>query len=526
MAAVTVTANNTRVHDSQSNTGWSNEGGGGPSPASEPQLKYVGSNVVNRKVTSTSSRTGVQYNAGTALDMTAAANALWLFKGYVTDFGDLNATWGVEAGIGSAAGARYEYNLAGSGANRGVFSTYPDEGGYLIVAIDPNIAAWREATVGAPDLTAVDHYEIACQFVTGGAKSENVALSAIDVGTGLTLTGGDGASDDGTFQDFVDADQGTVANRYGYAISKDGALTFRGMMTIGGADATEFTDNDAKVSFPDGYHSAGLFGVTVDIQNAGSDVSIGASLSGLGSSTTEDTRPDYIVTGTSGSHTLTGVLDNFRNIALTSAVTVDGATIGFSDLAQGGATITGARLLVDSASGAAACDDADFTKLTDSQIIQAGAGHAIEITTPGTYNLSDLTWSGFGATGSNSAAIYNNSGGAVTINVSGGTSPTYRNGTGATTTVSQPVAFGFSGIPAGLEGRVRRGSISLYHVQNITGGTFTYNFTSGSGKPVTVTFGGVGDDGIAYERQELKLTLPATDLTIPLSFTPNPSYQH
>ena len=85
-----------------------------------------------------------------------------------------------------------------------------------------------------PDLTAVDHYEVACQFVSGGAKSENVAMSAIDVGTGLTLTGGGGADPDGRFSDFVDADQNTIANRWGYASEKDGAITFRGMMSIGG----------------------------------------------------------------------------------------------------------------------------------------------------------------------------------------------------------------------------------------------------------------------------------------------------
>ncbi|WP_371077832.1 hypothetical protein, partial [Salmonella enterica] len=46
----------------------------------------------------------------------------------------------------------------------------------------------------------------------------------------------------------------------------------------------------------------------------------------------------------------------------------------------------------------------------------ASTGHAIEITTPGTYSFSGNVFSGYGATGSTSAAIYNNSGGAVTLN--------------------------------------------------------------------------------------------------------------
>ena len=511
MTIITITADNTRIHDAQSNSGWSNEGGGGPAPVAEPQLKYAGTNAVNRKVTSTTARQGVQYNAASTIDMSAAANALWLFKAYVADYGDLNGAWGVEAGIGSAAGARYEYNLAGTGANRDVFSAYPAAGGYLIAAIDPNTAAWREATAGAPDLTAVDHYEVACQFVSGGAKSENVAMSAIDVGTGLTLTGGGGADPDGRFADFVDADQNTIANRWGYASEKDGAITFRGMMSIGGAATTVFTDDDAKVSFPDGYHSAGLFGVTVDVQNASSDIAIGASLSGLGSAATEDTRPDYIVTGTAGMHTLSGTLDNFRNIALTSAAVVDGATLNFSDLAQSGASIQNARLEVNAASSIAACDDADFTALTDSQIIQAGSGHAFEITASGTYGLTGLSFDGFGADGSNAAAIYNNSGGAVMLNISGGSTPSVRNGAGASTTVNNSVSVTLTGLIAGTRIKAYRQSdnTELAGVES-SGTSFTASLRAGE----DVTFRLIS---LARVPLEFDLTVPGTDTTIPVS---------
>lgn len=72
------------------------------------------------------------------------------------------------------------------------------------------------------------------------------------------------------------------------------------------------------------------------------------------------------------------------------------------------------------------------------------SGHAIQITTPGTYTFTNLTFNSYGGTagsnlvassGSTSAAIYNNSGGLVTINVTGGNTPSVRNGAGATTSV-------------------------------------------------------------------------------------------
>jgi hypothetical protein len=69
-----------------------------------------------------------------------------------------------------------------------------------------------------------------------------------------------------------------------------------------------------------------------------------------------------------------------------------------------------------------------------------GGGHAIRITTPGTYTLKGNQFTGFGANGSTGAAIFNDSGGAVTLNITdGGNTPTVRNGTGASTTVVNSV---------------------------------------------------------------------------------------
>ena len=453
MAAVSVTADNTRVNNADANTGWSNLAGGGPSPAAEPQLRYQGSNAVNRKVTSTASRQGVQYAAGSTLDHTAAANALVMLKVYVADFGDLNTTYGVEVRVGSSSSDYYAYCVAGTDANRSVFDTYSAQGGYLILPIDANISGWREATGGTPDLTAIDYYGVAAQFVAGGAKSENVAMDAIDVGTGLTLVGGDGADPDGVFQDFVDEDQGNTSNRWGYASQSAGAIFIRGMMTIGdGSTATVFNDNDAVVFYPDGYHSAGLFGVTCDLSNSGDTIDIGATLIGQGSSTTEDTRPDFICTGTTATLTLTGVLSNHRNVTFTSACTADGAAIECELLTQGSADIENCLILTNTATQVACLQDPTFgttTDLNNTEFVQAGSGHAIEIDTPGTYDLQDITFTGYGGTpgsnttpssGANDAAIYNNSGGAVTINVNGaGNQPSIRNAASSTTTVQASV---------------------------------------------------------------------------------------
>jgi len=73
------------------------------------------------------------------------------------------------------------------------------------------------------------------------------------------------------------------------------------------------------------------------------------------------------------------------------------------------------------------------------------SGHAIRLTTPGTYSFNDNTFVGFGTTGN--SAIFNDSGGGVTLNVNGGTVPTVRNGVGAITTISATVQVNLNGLP-------------------------------------------------------------------------------
>lgn len=97
--------------------------------------------------------------------------------------------------------------------------------------------------------------------------------------------------------------------------------------------------------------------------------------------------------------------------------------------------------------------------LSSCTFISSGTGHAIEITVPGTYSFSGNIFTGYGAGDTTNAAIYNNSGGAVTLNISGGGSvPTVRNGTGASTTVNAAANLTFTGLQPGSEVRVYVGT--------------------------------------------------------------------
>lgn len=466
MAVVSVSFDGSRLNDSDSNTNWGNFVVGGGAPASEFPLAYqvtsgTTTGAVNKKITSTTARQGVDYNHGTGQDMTAAATKLWFAKCYISDSFDLNTTWGVELAIGSGDTTNdHRYNVAGSGANLTAYSQYPAQGGYLITSIDPEIVAWREAVNGTPNWASVVWFAVGAQFVNGTAKAENVALDSIDIGRGLVLNGGDGVSTDGTFLDFVSTDQDTKANRWGVVTGSGNNVRAHGMLAIGEntsqtAVATGFTDSTSVVAFPDGYHSRGTVGVRVNLGSASTVVDIGALLIGEGTRNgvdANDTRPDFFVTGTAGSLAISAQMRNFRDVTLTSVVACDGADIECHLLTQASADIENCTIRTNALASTACLQDPTFgvsTDLNNTEFVQTGAGHAIELDTATTYNFQDITFTGYGGTpgtnstpnsGATDAAVVNSSGGAVTINVNGaGNQPSVRNTAGSTTTVNQTV---------------------------------------------------------------------------------------
>lgn len=113
----------------------------------------------------------------------------------------------------------------------------------------------------------------------------------------------------------------------------------------------------------------------------------------------------------------------------------------------------------------------DPGNISNTTFISAGTGHAIELTTPGTYDFEGNSFTGYGADTTTDAAIYNNSGGAITLTIpSGDDTPTIRNGAGASTTIVQPTdnqSVTISGATAG----------SRIQIYDLTSDTELYNGT-------------------------------------------------
>lgn len=138
-------------------------------------------------------------------------------------------------------------------------------------------------------------------------------------------------------------------------------------------------------------------------------------------------------------------------------------------------------------------------------------GHAIEITQPGTFAFVGNTFEGYGLDGTTDAAIYNNSGGHVVLNVSGGgDTPTVRNGAGATTEVVSGVTLTFVGVKAGSEIHIFDSNATLLaSVESaVANQTITLQAT---GIQVRVFIASLG-----YENLDIPYLVPASDSTVPV----------
>ncbi len=154
----------------------------------------------------------------------------------------------------------------------------------------------------------------------------------------------------------------------------------------------------------------------------------------------------------------------------------------------------------------------------------SGTGHAIEITAPGTYTFSGNLFSGYGSTGTTNAAIYNNSGGSVTLNISGGGDvPTYRNGAGASTSVVAAANVTLTGLVAGSEVRAYLGTdpATATAIDGIESSTtsFTFSQSSAGSNGYIVIF------NTGYLPIRLAITYSGSDVSIPIQQTVDRNYQ-
>jgi hypothetical protein len=231
------------------NTGfsvWKRDGTGGtPSAISETDVFLQGTGACSIKV----SNQGIALAYATSsLDLSASGTHVYIWVNMLA--GGLMAT---RASNGLCIILSSDGTLS-SGSNYSMWAvdgadTYP--GGWVRYVID--ISKTRSAGVGTLNLASVEYIGMYCDTRPNVAKFDNLVIDRIDyavAGTGLSVYGT--STTDELFQDILDADEGTIANKYGVVTSKEGIIYVRGTIALGddvGVNAATLTDIDKVVVF-------------------------------------------------------------------------------------------------------------------------------------------------------------------------------------------------------------------------------------------------------------------------------------
>ena len=477
MAVVTIIPYNIRVDDADTTTNWTQIGGGGAYGA-DTELVYQGNASISNQGTTGQLR-GASLTFPTAVNMaTEPSNSVWLAKYLSITPGamEVRSLPGLTLRLGSGTGDYNEYYIEGS-------DSYPVIESWRFVAIDPNVIEYvdgvNEGTVvGAPNSSSISYVAFTVDMATA-VRSQNTALDAVDIGTGLNLVGGDGGDTDGQFSDFLDFDQGTTVNRYGYVTEKAGILYVNGTLTVGEetgsaqtAVATEFTDDGTVITFLNGLYATDWPGLKFNTANSNTIISLtndsfigegerNNSFSGRVTSS-QDTRPNFNVTGSLGSITSSGcVFQNFRSASLNDTIRLTGGTLEVSHVIQSGSHIDSVKITTTSTSSFATLQDPTFgdgVGIYNTTFVQGNDGHALKIPAAGTnteYLLYGLKFQGYGNTTTDSASIsILETTSEVTLSIfDGGDIPTYKSA-GAPVLVRAPVAFTVKGAVSGSEIRI------------------------------------------------------------------------
>lgn len=360
-----------------------------------------------------------------------------------------------------------QFNLGGSDV--AAFRHNSGVPAYQCLALDTgNLPASTRAhagTVGGLNLSAITG--IGSGFTTtlkavGGVA--NCFTDAVRYGNGgLRITGGTSGTP-GKF-DEIAAEDALTSTGKALGICRrlaSGLYGLQGSLTFGeatGSNSSWFEETDVTVVFEARNFVTTRNRIVIQDNGAGTTtfkmgVKVGSGSIAVGSNgcsliaptgvgaefdaATDTDVTDVFIYGT----TFTGFTNGIKLRSVHEAI---GCIFAASGTIEGAATMVNSSVVGSTAARAMLWNvNVDTAgRLDGVAFTSGGTGHALELgaSCPSNITLSDVLFTGYGADGTTNASIYNNSGKAITINISGGTTPTVRNGTGASTTINNSVTL-------------------------------------------------------------------------------------
>lgn len=469
--AVTITDNRTLIDEADSLTDWSS-----PVAAESLELFTADPNPVESTASigmPVSIETSDIVHAISSADLTSMLVYVWVNAAGVMD---TIANGGVALILGDVDDL-VGYHLAGSDV-----AAFRHEAGpiaWQCLVLDTSaLPSAKTQLAGAADPTLTAITRVGAMYKTlskalGGAS--NCFTDIIRYGNGgLIITGG-GEATEGNFSEIATEDRSSTSQKAYGICRKLGAGLFglQGPLTFGddgGTGSVDFLSTNEVIVFED--RDLGTTKYYINVKgNATGNTSFqlgsqvgsttmgkdGTSLicpPGVGAKLdAADADVEYVLLYGS-------LIKGFNNGVLFSIDATNGPNhkiydtvfIGCGQIDPGKVQFKNNSIAnsTDGATGALLLDG-DFleSRMGDLSFTSAGTGHAIYITATGTYQLNNFTYTGYGADDTSDAVIYNNSEGEVTIGVSGGDTPTVRDGSGATTTVNSPVDLTVTVVDAG-----------------------------------------------------------------------------
>lgn len=525
--AITITDTRAIANEADDTTGWTgNVGAGTSAPDPVESTARLGTQV-------SSETQDVYYTDGTPRNLTDSLFYIWGLPGGVLD---TTANGGIAVILGDGTNT-IAYTVGGADG-----SAFRHEDGpvfwqcYVIDTANPPASTRAiSGSAGAINFGSITQFGISYTTLAksvGGAENCFTDISRYG-GNGLIITAGT-SGDPSDFSQLALADRG-IGNQQAYGVCRRlgaGLFGLQGSLTIGdstGTSSTWFQTQSASAVFEDrGFSTTRYFFNVTGNATGATNVILGERGGvGLGSGGVNITAPTGVggsmdasnvnidqfslygcsISGFTGGVTLSSDPTNAPNheVFSTSFNGCGQISIGLTEFKNNsivGSTDPTALLLESTASTA------------DLAFSSAGTGHAILIDTPGTYTFDSFTFSGYATTDGSTGneAVYNNSGGAVTINVVGtGDTPTIRNGTGATTTVNANVSITLTGLVEGSEVRVFNAGTATEIAGQETVNAGEFQFSVGAGVTVDISI-----LAISYQNLRIKNFSTTSDTSVPV----------
>lgn len=447
MAAPSYTEDLTDIATGDEAAGWAEFTGNsynaqGPPAYQDPDYPFIqGQYAVTQDCTKDTSIGSLGYNSGGITIPTDGAVFVWSnfsSAGNITSY----ANGGFRVVMGTTLADFYAWYVGG--VDKG---SYPYGGWQCHVA---NNTISPDDTAGG-GLGAVNYVGAAVNVTTGPKKGETHQVDVMRYGRGSAIfENGDLGNGYATIAGFATQND-NINNRWGLIQETQGGYKWQGRMLLGtDANPVDFRDTNKNIFINFTPKVTPNFNL-VEIRNPSSYISMtGFTFQVLDTDTASRGRL---------------LMSDPADVYLDSCTFIDmetfifDTTAGFNiveitdcifrrcyEVTQGSATFNGCFFSNFDGTSTLQVDNLDF--ISNCDFISDGNNHALELDfnhAGGTYTLTGCTYDGYatsnGSTGNE--AIYNNSGGHVNINVSGGDFPYYRNGPGSTTTVTQTINWYF-----------------------------------------------------------------------------------